>query len=133
GYSDFAASGDAWRAFTRVSGDRTIQVAQRVAARNEFAADSAMRAVLPIAALIPLSWLLVGWVVGRVLRPLRAVAEQLRRWGKGGTSPLSLDWVADEILPLALATNDLVVRLQAHLEFRERFISDAAHELRTPL
>ena len=39
----------------------------------------------------------------------------------------------DEILPLALATNDLVTRLQAQLEFRERFISDAAHELRTPL
>ena len=36
-------------------------------------------------------------------------------------------------MPLALATNDLVIRLQNQLEFRERFISDAAHELRTPL
>ena len=133
GYSDFEASGEEWRAYTRLAGDRTIEVAQRVAVRNEFAANSAMRAVLPIATLIPLSWLLVGWVVARVLRPLHAVADQLRRWGKGGTSRISLDGVPDEILPLALATNDLVTRLQAQLEFRERFISDAAHELRTPL
>ena len=101
--------------------------------REEFAAASAWRAVLPIAALVPLSWLLVGWIVGRVLRPLGAVTAELRRWGKAGTNPLSLDGVPDEILPLALATNDLVTRLQAQLEFRERFISDAAHELRTPL
>ena len=89
--------------------------------------------MLPIAALIPLSWLLVGWIVSRVLRPLRAVTGELQQWGKAGTNPLSLKGVPDEILPLALATNDLVTRLQAQLEFRERFISDAAHELRTPL
>jgi hypothetical protein len=65
GYSDFEASGEEWRAYTRLAGARTIEVAQRVAVRNEFAANSAMRAVLPIAALIPLSWLLVGWVVAR--------------------------------------------------------------------
>jgi two-component system OmpR family sensor kinase len=57
----------------------------------------------------------------------------LRRWGKDGTNPLSLKHLPNEVLPLALATNDLVTRLQAQLEFRERFISDAAHELRTPL
>ena len=133
GYSSFDAAGQDWRAYTRVVGERTIEVAQRMVVRDEFAANSAVRAVLPIAALIPLSWLLVGWVVGRVLRPLHGVTMQLRRWGKDGSNPLALENVPDEILPLALATNDLVTRLQAQLEFRERFISDAAHELRTPL
>ena len=133
GYSTFENAGEAWRAYARVVGDETIQVAQRMVVRDEFAANSALRAVLPIAALIPLSWLLVGWVVGRVLRPLRGVTEQLRRWGKDQSKPLALANVPDEILPLALATNDLVTRQQAQLEFRERFISDAAHELRTPL
>jgi two-component system OmpR family sensor kinase len=133
GYSTFETAGEAWRAYARIVGKETIQVAQRMVVRDEFAANSAARAVLPIAALIPLSWLLVGWVVGRVLRPLRGVTEQLRRWGKDQSSPLALADVPDEILPLALATNDLVTRQQAQLEFRERFISDAAHELRTPL
>src|SRR5581483_1810497 len=133
GYSNFEAEGEAWRGYTRIDKNRAILVAQRLVVRQEFATDSAWRAVLPIAALIPLSWLLVGWIVSRVLRPLRAVTGELRRWGKAGTNPLSLTDVPDEILPLALATNDLVTRLQAQLEFRERFISDAAHELRTPL
>jgi two-component system OmpR family sensor kinase len=133
GYSNFEAAGEDWRGYTRIDQDRTIQVAQRLVVREEFAAASALRAVLPIATLIPLSWLLVGWIVSRVLRPLHAVTGELREWGKAGTNPLSLEGVPDEILPLALATNDLVTRLQTQLEFRERFISDAAHELRTPL
>lgn len=133
GYSNFTAEGEAWRGYTRIDQDRAILVAQRLVVRQEFATDSAWRAVLPIAALIPLSWLLVGWIVSRVLRPLRAVTGELQQWGKSETNPLSLTGVPDEILPLALATNDLVTRLQVQLEFRERFISDAAHELRTPL
>ncbi len=67
------------------------------------------------------------------LRPILGVTEQLRHWGKFRTNPLVLDDVPNEIMPLALATNDLVTRLQSQLEFREQFISDAAHELRTPL
>jgi two-component system, OmpR family, sensor kinase len=133
GYSDFDAAGEAWRAYTQFDGDQTVQVAQRMVVRAEFAASSAVRAVLPVAALIPLSWLLVGWVVARVLRPLRDVTSELRQWGSARTNPLSLKGIPDEILPLAVATNDLVTRLQSQLEFRERFISDAAHELRTPL
>jgi two-component system, OmpR family, sensor kinase len=133
GYSDFELAGEEWRAYARIDQDRTIQVAQRMVVRDEFATDSTLRAVLPIAALIPMSWLFVGWVVGRVLRPLHSVTNELRQWGKAGTNALSLEGVPDEILPLGLATNDLVTRLQTQLEFRERFISDAAHELRTPL
>jgi two-component system OmpR family sensor kinase len=133
GYSDFQAGGTEWRAYTRIDRGRTIQVAQRMVVRDEFAANSAVRAVLPVAVLIPLSWLLVGWVVGRVLRPLHAVTRELHQWGKAGTNPVSLSDIPSEILPLAAATNDLVTRLQGQLEFRERFISDAAHELRTPL
>jgi signal transduction histidine kinase len=133
GYTNFETAGENWRGYTRVVGDKAILVAERMTVRDELAASSAARAVLPIAALIPLSWLLVGWVVGRVLRPVRGVTEQLKQWGNNQSSPLSLAEVPDEILPLALATNDLVTRLQAQLEFRERFISDAAHELRTPL
>jgi len=133
GYVDFVAQGEQWRAYALVGPNSTVQVAQRMVVRDEFAADSALRAVLPFAAMIPLGWLVVVLVVGRVLRPIRGLTEQLRHWGKSTTSPLVLDDVPDEVMPLALATNDLVTRLQGQLEFREQFISDAAHELRTPL
>jgi two-component system OmpR family sensor kinase len=127
------SGGEDWRTYTRIEGGRTIEVAQRTVVREEFAADAALRAVIPIVALVPLSWLLVGFVVTRALRPLRSVIMELRQWGQRAQRPLSLAGVPAEILPLAAATNDLVVRLQAQVEFREQFISDAAHELRTPL
>jgi len=133
GYANFVNAGEVWRAYTRVAQHRTIEVAQRMVVRDEFAANAALRSILPILLLIPMLWLLVGWVVGRVLRPLEAVATELRQWGAAGTKPLTLDRVPSEIMPLALATNDLVMRLQAQLDFREQFVSDAAHELRTPL
>jgi two-component system OmpR family sensor kinase len=133
GYANFEAMGEEWRAYTWIDGDRAVQVAQRMAVREEFATNSAVRAVLPIAALIPLSWLLVSWLVGRLLRPLHRVTKELRGWGKAATNPLPVSGVPSEIMPLALATNDLITRLQSQLEFREQFISDAAHELRTPL
>ena len=66
GYAYLRAAGEAWRGFALVGPERTVQVAQRMVVREEFAANSAFRVMLPFAALIPLSWLLVGWVVGRV-------------------------------------------------------------------
>lgn len=133
GYTNFEVGGEMWRGYARASRERTVLVAQRLVVRQEFAANSAWRAILPIAALIPLSLVLVGWVVTRVLRPLNEVTNGLQQWRRSRTNPLPLTGVPDEIMPLALATNDLISRLQAQLEFRERFISDAAHELRTPL
>src|SRR5262249_41090453 len=65
GYADCEAAGEEWRGYTRFAGERAIQVAQRMVVRDESAAASAMRALLPIAASIPLLWLLVGAVVGR--------------------------------------------------------------------
>ncbi len=133
GYLNLRAAGEDWRGFALVGPDRTVEVAQRTIVREEFAANSALRAVLPFVALIPLSWILVGWVVGRVLRPLRSVTKELQQWEKTEGTSLSLKDVPDEMMPLALATNDLITRLHAQLEFRKAFVSDAAHELRTPL
>ncbi len=133
GYADVQTSGEAWRSFSLVAPDRTVEVAQRVIVREEFATNSALRAVVPFLALIPLSAVLVGWIVARVLRPLRSVTAELRQWEKKGSASLSLSHVPDEMMPLALAMNDLITRLREQLEFRKAFISDAAHELRTPL
>ena len=133
GFANLDGSGEAWRSYALVEPGRTVQVSQRMVVRDEFATNSAWRAVLPILALVPLLWLLVGWVVGRVLRPLHGLTSELRLWGTASTDPLPVRDVPDEVLPLVLAMNDLIARLHAQLEFSQQFISDAAHELRTPL
>src|SRR4029079_12567415 len=89
GYANFEAGGEMWRGYASASPNSTILVSQRIVVRQEFAANSAWRAVLPIAALIPLSLLLVGWVVGRVLRPLGAVTTELQQWPRSRANHFS--------------------------------------------
>jgi len=133
GFTNVTASGEAWRSYTLVEPNRTVQVSQRREVRDEFAASSAERVVLPILGVLPLLWVMVGWIVARALKPLGRLTTQLRGWGEDRTDSLEIHDVPEEVLPLAVAMNDLIVRLDGQIEFRRQFISDAAHELRTPL
>ncbi len=133
GFFEATAAGEDWRVFAEVGLEETVGVAQRMALRRQLTNSSALRAVLPILLLIPVTWFLVGWVVRRVLAPLSAMTAELTGWTGASGQSLSLTGLPEEVLPLATATNDLVTRLQAQIDFRQTFISDAAHELRTPL
>jgi signal transduction histidine kinase len=133
GFSDATSAGDDWRVYTLERPDRTVQIAQRTQIRKELAAESALRAVYPVAAVIPLSWLLIGLVVSRVLRPLMRLVGELASTQAGSGGELSLVGLPREITPLVEAVNDLLARQKALLDFRQRFLSDTAHQLRTPL
>ncbi|MDB5563255.1 MAG: two-component sensor histidine kinase protein, partial [Hyphomicrobiales bacterium] len=133
GFSDTRAVNDAWRTYTLVSPDRIIQVSQRASVRGELATDSALRAILPVLALIPLSWLVVGGVITRILKPITTLAESVRRRPAGSSQPLDLTGLPSEVVPVVAAVNELLGRQHDLLESRQRFIADAAHQLRTPL
>ena len=128
------ANSDArWRAYTMIHPDRIVQVSQNSDVRLEIATNSAMRVLLPIATLIPLSWLLIGLVVSHLLKPLQLVTEAAARRELGNLEPLVVGNVPVEVAPLIHAMNALVYRLSQALSAQRHFLSDAAHELRTPL
>jgi two-component system OmpR family sensor kinase len=133
GFSDTNAVSDAWRTYTLVTPERIIQVSQRASVRGELATDSAFRAILPVLALIPLSWLVVGGVITRILKPITTLAESVRRRPAGSSEPLDLTGLPSEVVPVVSAVNELLGRQHDLLESRQRFIADAAHQLRTPL
>ena len=87
---------------------------------------------------LPLLTIFVGgvvWVViGRALRPVEAMraeaadiggSELHRRVPSPGTD--------DEIGNLAVTLNEMLDRIEASNEAQARFVSDASHELRTPI
>src|SRR3984893_5518635 len=133
GFADIEFAGESWRVYTSSDDQRTAQVAQRWSARDEVAEKAALGAALPILGAIPITWLVVIWAINRLLRRLAGFAETLAQRSVDTTDPIPLGNVPREIAPLNIAINALIGRHQKAVDRQRRFVSDAAHELRTPL
>ncbi len=110
-----------------------IQVAERVTARDEFARQIILRMVLPQAILILLAGLAVWYGVGRGLAPLSTLRREIESRSHRDLSALSEEQAPQEVRPLISAMNDLLARLGTAISAQQRFIADAAHQLRTPI
>ncbi|AWN42529.1 ATP-binding protein [Methylobacterium durans] len=133
GYADAVMAGEPWRTYTTGNAVWTVQVAQRDRVRREFARSAAIGAAAPILLVIPLSWLVVGWAMNRMLGRLDALARDLADRSAAAAAPLSLAGIPVEVAPLVEGMNGLIARLRTALDAQKRFLADAAHELRTPL
>jgi signal transduction histidine kinase len=133
GYSDALIRGEKWRVYTIVYPDRTVQVSQSNRVRRGIATQAALSALLPIAGLFPLSWVLVVIGVGRILKPLSDVTDAVTQRDASSLAPLPAGCIPKEIAPLIAEMNGLLLRIRETLESQRHFVLDAAHELRTPL
>lgn len=133
GYADVVMGGETWRTYATANGTTMVRVAQREVVRTEFARHAALGALAPLLLLIPLSWIVVGWAMNRVLGRLDDLVQDLAGRGATANGPLPSRGVPTEVAPLVEAMNGLILRLQAALDAQRRFVADAAHELRTPL
>ncbi len=133
GYSDVTAGGERWRVFRSRDGGHAIQVSQRWSAREEVAAYAAAGASVPLIVAIPIAWLLISWAVKRVLSGLGKLSSEIGERSAEAKDALALQGVPLEVVPLVTAMNSLIERHQLALDTQRRFVSDAAHELRTPL
>jgi two-component system sensor histidine kinase TctE len=110
-----------------------IQVAERITARDEFARQIILRMVLPQAILILLAGLAVWYGVGRGLAPLSTLRREIESRSHRDLSALPEEQAPQEVRPLIRAINDLLARLGTAISAQQRFIADAAHQLRTPI
>ncbi len=72
-------------------------------------------------------------VVNRALRPLSSLKSLLDMRKDEDLSPLEASSAPKELQPVISALNQLMARLQRLLGLQKRFVSDASHQLRTPL
>jgi signal transduction histidine kinase len=87
---------------------------------------------------IPLLILLVGlvtWiVVGRTLRPVQQMATDVDRFSSTQlSSRVSVPDNDDEIAHMARTVNGMLDRIEASVIRQRQFVSDASHELRSPI
>ncbi|MCM2355944.1 MAG: sensor histidine kinase N-terminal domain-containing protein [Arenimonas sp.] len=114
-------------------GMAVIQVAEtlelRRAAARRILLDTLWRQALLVAVIAAV----VVVVVQRATRPVRGLSARLAARPEGDLTPLPADGAPRELLPLLDATNGVMARLARLLAHRQRFVRDAAHQLRTPL
>ena len=134
GFADVRAHGTRYRVYSLQARQFVIQVAQDMAVRQRMAGALALRTALPIVLLAPLLMLLVGWVVRRTLAPVAQVQHQLAQRQADDLTPIPEEAdLPDEIRPLLRELNALLRRVSQAFDAQQRFVADAAHELRSPL
>jgi two-component system OmpR family sensor kinase/two-component system sensor histidine kinase QseC len=133
GYADLSLQGQVWRAYGLQTADGVIQIAQPVGVRQRLARAAALRIVIPLILLLPIMIIAVAWIVGRGLLPLRRLTAEVQRRDVRSLKPLVSENLPREIEPLVAELNRLLARLREAFAVQRDFISDAAHELRSPL
>lgn len=76
----------------------------------------------------------VWWSVRRAMRPVREASATALAIGPRNTAArVASQGLPSEIAPLVSSVNDALGRLEAGYRAQQRFIANAAHELKTPL
>jgi len=135
GYTDEIVGAYDWRVFSLWDESETflIQVGERYDVRNELIARISRQLMTPSFVSLPFLGLMIWVGIGRGLRPVQQVAEEVTRRDPEYLEPMEVGPVPSEIRPLVFSLNKLFDRLKNALETERRFTDDAAHELRTPL
>jgi len=124
-----------WRVFSitnPVTGTETV-VGERYDTRKELGQLITEDDLYIMLLTFPLCALLIWIIIGRGLKSLDRVAEEVANRAPTHLTPVKIDMVPEEIKPLVDELNKLFYRLQEAFEREKRFAGDAAHELRTPL
>ena len=135
GFSDATIGGARWRVFsTWDAGNRVlVQVAEQFYERDELATAVARNFLVPLAIALPVLGLVIWAAVGRAMRALTHVDQQVASRTAENLTPLDVADAPSEIGALVTSLNELFGRIHGLIEQERRFTADAAHELRTPL
>ena len=110
-----------------------VQVAETLRKRERLAWEMVANVVLPELLLIAITALVVWFGVSRGLQPLQRLRRAVSDRSHLDLSPVDLQDVPGEVRPLVQEVNDLMARLARTFDFQNRFVADAAHQLKTPV
>jgi two-component system, OmpR family, sensor histidine kinase QseC len=133
GFADSEFDGRRWRVYSVWNGDYLVQVGETREARDAIAGELGRHLLAPLAIALPLLALALALLIGRGLRPLSRLAEDIGRRDAVRLDPIETADAPRELKPVLDRLNQLFARLGDSLEQERRFTADAAHELRTPL
>ncbi len=110
-----------------------IQVAEGVEQRNRLANEIIKGVIFPQFIILPIAIGLVWFGLSRGLAPLKLMQERIRSRRPDDRSALERREAPEEIAPLVDAFNELLARQGESMARQQRFVADAAHQMKTPL
>lgn len=110
-----------------------VEVGESLEKRNQLINQIVASVILPQFFIVPVVVVLVWFGLAQGLRPLQFLQARIASRRENDLSPMTVRRLPEEIQPLVEAFNDLLDRMRDNLEVQQRFIADAAHQLKTPL
>jgi two-component system sensor histidine kinase TctE len=114
-------------------GQVLVQVAETTEKRDRRVKEILIGALSPAVVVACAAAALFWFGIRRSLAPLNKLRDELERRTPVDLGPLPEGGTPDEVKPLVGALNQLLARLEGVLGAQQRFIANAAHQLRTPL
>jgi two-component system, OmpR family, sensor histidine kinase TctE len=110
-----------------------IQVAETLHKRQALASHVLIDIIVPQFILLLFAFLIIWFGVEFGLRPLFELQNAVSKRSPLDLSEINLPNVPTEVMLLVNSVNSLMRQLQGVLNTQNRFIADAAHQLRTPI
>jgi two-component system sensor histidine kinase TctE len=117
----------------RRNGNVLVQVAETMLKRDRLVQGILVGSFTPAILVAFVAAVLFWFGIRRALAPLDQLRDEIGRRSPGELGPVTGTSAPLEVRPLVGAINELLARLALALEAQQRFIANAAHQLRTPL
>jgi two-component system sensor histidine kinase TctE len=108
-------------------------VAETLEARTGFQRSLVLQSVARDFLLVAVASTLFGLAIAWAMRPLARLRQDVEARQPQDLTPMSINGVPAELLPLVGAINHHIERNREQTEARRQFVDDASHQLRTPL
>lgn len=110
-----------------------VEVGETLEKRTQLSNKIVASVILPQFVIIPLAVILVWFGLSRGLRPLTRLRQTIETREPADLSPIATHRVPEELEPLVEAFNAMLDRMKRNVDAQQRFVADAAHQMRTPL
>jgi two-component system sensor histidine kinase TctE len=124
-----------WVEFRRNGGTShaLVQVAETLEKRSQLANEIIRGVIVPQFVVLPIAVVLVWFGLSRGLAPLTSLQARIRARKPDDLSPIDPRAAPEEISPVVASFNELLARLAQNIQMQQRFLADAAHQMKTPL
>jgi two-component system sensor histidine kinase TctE len=111
----------------------SVLVAETTVKRRRMARDILFSSLLPEMMIAIATVLIVWFGVKRGLGPLAKLSDEIKARSPGDLRPIPAAGTPEETQPLVTALNGLLEEVAQASRNQQRFLANAAHQLRTPL